>query len=74
MTDKIYLTATELAERWRSVKGTLNNQRAQGKGPPFVKLGGKVLYPIAEIEKYEQANKITPKPANDNNEEKQGAA
>lgn len=74
MADKRNLTVKELAERWRFAKGTLNNQRAQGKGPPFIKIGSKVLYPLDEIERFEQANKITPAAANDNNEEKQGAA
>jgi len=50
------LTAAELAKRWRGkiTEGTLANWRAQGKGPRFVKMGGVILYPLDQVEKYEK--------------------
>jgi hypothetical protein len=55
-TSPTHLTAAQLAERWHCSKGTLACWRCSGdpKGPRFVKLGRKVLYPIAEVEKVEQ--------------------
>ena len=52
------LTAAELAKRWRGkiTEGTLANWRAQGKGPRFVKMGGVILYPLDQVEKYENEN------------------
>ena len=33
---------------------TLANWRVKGDGPRFIKMGRKVLYPMVEIEAYEQ--------------------
>ncbi len=51
-----YLTAAQLVQRWDGSiqKGTLSNWRSQGKGPPFVKMGSRVLYPIAKLEAWEE--------------------
>jgi hypothetical protein len=43
----------ELAKRWGFNVMSLANMRTQGRGPKFIKLGNKVLYPVAEIEAYE---------------------
>lgn len=53
-----YLTAKELAERWRFIVSlsTLDNWRSQGRGPRYFKAGGRVLYPLAEVINYEQRN------------------
>lgn len=53
-----YLQPRELAERWRGVVtlATLDNWRSQNRGPRFVKIGGRVLYPVAEVEAYELRN------------------
>jgi hypothetical protein len=61
-----YLSAAEVVQRWGGAvtTGTLANWRSQGKGPPFVKLGSKVRYPIAPLEAWEAANMVA---ANDNN-------
>ena len=56
---KKYLTPTELVERWDGAigKGTLANWRAQGRGPGYVKIGGRVLYPVEAVAEYEQQNR-----------------
>lgn len=54
MTQPMHLTINETADRLRLVKGTLANWRVQGKGPRFLKMGKRVLYPLLEIEAFEQ--------------------
>jgi predicted DNA-binding transcriptional regulator AlpA len=48
------LTAKEAANRLRLNVNTLANWRTRGEGPRFIKMGRKVLYPVAEIEAFEQ--------------------
>jgi len=59
MTVKIYLTPAELIERWAGAVShtqTLANWRNEGRGPVYVKIERKVLYPVSAVEEYEQAN------------------
>lgn len=51
-----YLNAVELAARWKDAvtTGTLANWRSQRRGPPFVKVGSKVLYPVDQLEAWER--------------------
>jgi hypothetical protein len=54
------LTAKELAERWSMSTNTLANMRVAKKGPKWIQPGGPrchVLYPISEVEKWEQKKK-----------------
>lgn len=53
--DDVYMTAAELAARWRCDVNTLANLRARGEGLPFVKRGanGGVLYKIADVLAFE---------------------
>ncbi len=55
----IYLTTAELVERWRGQisASTLANWRAEGKGPCFVKVGGRILYPLDDVLAYERSRK-----------------
>lgn len=48
------LLPKELAERWHVSIGTLANWRVTGEGPTFLKFGRRVLYPLKEIEAFEQ--------------------
>ena len=45
----------ELAVRWRISHRTLERWRWTGEGPKFLKVGGRVVYRLADIEEYEQA-------------------
>ena len=58
MTDLKFLTAEEVSERYRGEisVGTLRNWRAMRIGPPFVKIGKAVLYPIRELDAWDQKN------------------
>ena len=52
-----YLTPEEVSARFRgrvSVR-TLSNWRCLGTGPKYRKIGGRILYPLSEIEAYEQS-------------------
>ena len=56
--DKL-LTDTQLAARWQLSRGTLANQRSQGRGPAYLKLAGRVRYRRSDIEAYEQAGFVS---------------
>ena len=61
MSDRKFLTAEEVSERYRgSVSvGTLRNWRAMKIGPTFVKIGKAVLYPTNELDAWDQKNTVT---------------
>jgi len=48
------LLPDEAAARLRISKGTLANWRVTGEGPRFIEFGRRVLYPIKELEAFEQ--------------------
>lgn len=50
-----YLTTAEVAERYRTAESTVRYWRQIGKGPRGVKIGKRVLYPEAELLRYEEA-------------------
>lgn len=50
-----HLDQTALARRWRISPRSLERWRWLGQGPPYLKVVGKVLYRISDIEAYEQA-------------------
>lgn len=56
--DKKFITAKELANRWKRSPRTLANQRLQGVGCPYYKISGKVLYDLEDVEKIESENFI----------------
>ena len=54
------LTDAQLAVRWQLSRGTLANQRSQGRGgPAYLKLAGRVRYRRSDIEAYEQAGFVS---------------
>lgn len=61
MTDNKFLTAEEVSERYRGevTVGTLRNWRAMRIGPPFVKIGKAVLYPVAALDAWDQKNTVS---------------
>jgi hypothetical protein len=50
-----HLTQLELADRWRLSGRTLEKWRQTERGPRYLRVGGRVLYPIAEVERFEAA-------------------
>ncbi|UPT87023.1 helix-turn-helix domain-containing protein [Bradyrhizobium barranii subsp. apii] len=60
MTSSKFLTPEEVAERYRGgiSVGTLRNWRAMRIGPSFVKIGKAVLYPIDELDAWDEKNRV----------------
>lgn len=52
--DAICINQMELAARWRISHRTLERWRWTGDGPKFLKVGGRVVYRLADVEEYEQ--------------------
>jgi len=50
-----HLTQRELADRWNKSEATIERYRSDGVGPVYLKIGGKVMYRIEDIEKFERA-------------------
>jgi len=50
-----HLNQIELARRWGLSHRTLERWRWLGEGPAFMKLGGRVVYRLADVEAFEQA-------------------
>lgn len=48
-----HLTTNQLAERWHLTPLTLIRWRKAGKGPKWLKVGRRILYPVANVEEYE---------------------
>ncbi len=61
MDETKYLTVEEVSERYRGgiSVGTLRNWRAMRVGPTYIKIGKAVLYPIGELEAWDQKNMVT---------------
>jgi len=60
MADNKFLTAEEVSERYRGeiTVGTLRNWRAMRIVPAFVKIGKAVLYPVCELDAWDQKNLV----------------
>jgi excisionase family DNA binding protein len=51
------LTVRETASYTRLTKSTLDQWRTAGKGPRFIKAGRKVLYDVADLDRWLEAHK-----------------
>jgi hypothetical protein len=49
-----HLNQIDLANRWKLSPRTLERWRWAGEGPRFMKLGGRVVYRLEDIEEYER--------------------
>lgn len=60
-TDDIkFLSPADVVSRYANKLsiGTLANWRCQGVGPRFVKIGGKIFYPLPDLEKWESERTV----------------
>jgi hypothetical protein len=48
-----HLHQAELARRWRISPRTLERWRWLGRGPGYLKLGGRVVYRVVDVEAFE---------------------
>ncbi len=55
-----HLHQCELANRWRISARTLERWRWLGQGPRYLKIGGRVVYRLEDIEAYEIARAREP--------------
>jgi predicted site-specific integrase-resolvase len=61
MTDRpAHLNQVQLARRWHLSPRTLERWRSQGEGPTFLKLGGRIVYRLDDVEEFERAQLRTP--------------
>ncbi len=51
-----HLDQNTLADRWQVSPRTLEQWRWQGRGPRFLKIGGRVVYRLADVEAFETSN------------------
>lgn len=56
------LTEDMLAERWMCSASRLQRWRVDGVGIPYLKIGGRVLYRLVDIQAYEESCLVHPKP------------
>lgn len=49
-----FLTPAALSNRWQVAEKTLCNWRVAGDGPIHLRIGGRIRYPLEEVEKYEK--------------------
>lgn len=61
-----FLTPEEVAERYRGEVsvGTLRNWRSMRVGPGFVKIGKAVLYPVTELDAWDEQNRVSCRASN----------
>ncbi len=48
-----HFNQVELSRRWRLSPRTLERWRFQGTGPQYLKVGGRVVYRLEDVEAYE---------------------
>ena len=48
-----HLNQNELADRWNISHRTLERWRWTGEGPTFLKIGGRVVYRLEDVEAFE---------------------
>ena len=55
-----FLTPRDLCERYSGSlsERTAANWRASGDGPEFLKVGGKILYPLDKVEEWERSRTV----------------
>jgi predicted site-specific integrase-resolvase len=60
MSQTIFLTDEQLAERWQCSRKTIQRWRSEGVGPKFLKINNRVRYKLTDVETFEEHNTITP--------------
>ena len=55
----VYLTESELAQRWAVTKNALRQWRYRGEGPPYLKVGSRVRYRLSAVEAWEKEREVS---------------
>ena len=64
-----HLNQLELSRRWNMSPRTLERWRSLGEGPPYLKIGGHVVYRQEDIEQYEAEQRRNDRNSNTVNKE-----
>jgi hypothetical protein len=51
-----HLNQEQLARRWSLSPRSLERWRWQRKGPPYIRVGGRIVYRLSDVECYEAAH------------------
>lgn len=54
----VTITPEQAAERYGICRGSLANMRNKKQGPPYLKVGRKVLYPVKDFEAWLFSNPV----------------
>lgn len=57
MSESCYYTPKQLAVRWHMTEQTLANWRSLQRGPPFIRISNRVLYPKETVHSHEEHQK-----------------
>lgn len=60
-----HLNQIDLSLRWNLSHRTLERWRWLRKGPPYLKIGGRVVYELAQIETFEASQRQNPAASNE---------
>lgn len=55
-----YVGVEEAARILNTSRGTLDNQRSLRKGPPYSRMGRRIVYDVRDLHEYVQARKVRP--------------
>lgn len=58
--ERTHLQPDELAARWAVTRGHLANERSAGRGPAYLKITSRVLYPLSAIVEFEDQHLVMP--------------
>jgi hypothetical protein len=59
MTDnEVLFKPIEVEQRFKIKRGTLANWRSSKKGPPYLKVGGRIYYPVSGLIDWFKAHKV----------------
>lgn len=51
--DPVFITEAELAARWRHSLRSVQRWREDSSGPPWIRIGRRIVYRIADVEAFE---------------------
>ena len=52
------MTEAELAARWRHSLRSLQRWRADGNGPPYLRIGRRIVFRITDVEAFEASREV----------------
>ena len=55
---RVFLTEAELAARWRHSLRSLQRWRADGNGLPYLRIGRRIVFRIADVEAFEASREV----------------